>query len=95
MAYIPDSRNNDDDIFKYNKSDFSFWLLTSLIFYRLWIAQFQYSTLVYLTILEIIVVLCIYLHLISCKRSYMNQKNKRLKTVKEKKSEEITNKLSN
>ena len=95
MAYIPDSRNNDDDIFKYNKSDFSFWLLTSLIFYRLWIAQFQYSTLVYLTILEIIIVLCIYLHLISCKRSYISKKNKRLKTVKEKKSEEITNKLSN
>ena len=94
IAYIPWMSKEDAETLWYNGDwNHSFQLTSSLIFCLLWIAQFRYQTLVYLTIVEIIIVLITYLHLIECKLRYIKDKKVRFKKIIKKKAEEMKSKL--
>lgn len=84
FAFIPESNEEDKKILWYNnKSNYSFRLISSLLFFLLWISQFRYAWLVYLTIWEIYITVIIYLYLIIKKRSYLKEnKNKEKEIVK-------------
>ena len=94
IAYIPWMSKEDAKILWYgNNWNYSFQLTSSLIFCLLWIAEFRYQTFIYLTIVEIILILVTYLHLIKCKLKYINDKKIKLKKIIKKKSEDIKSKL--
>ena len=84
FAFIPEGNEDDKKILWYNnKSNYSFRLISSLLFFLLWISQFRYAWLVYLTIWEIYITVIIYLYLIIKKRSYLKEnKNKEKEIVK-------------
>ena len=82
IVSIPDSPPYDKE-FKYDKLDYIFWLLTSLIFYFIWIFEFQYIRLIFLTILEIIITLIIYIYIFIKKQQYLQKKKKKLKKIKD------------
>lgn len=79
FATVPGCSKEDAEILWYNtKSNYSFRLISSLIFFLLWISQFHYACLIYLSIIEIYVIIIAYLYLIIKKRKYIKQeKNKR------------------
>lgn len=93
IAFIPWMSKEDAEILWYDRnSNYSFQLTSSLIFCLLWIAQFRYPILVYLTIAEIVIVIVSYLYLIERKLNYMDRKKINLRRMKEKRSEEIKSK---
>ena len=94
IACIPDSENSDDDLFKFNQSSYTFWLISSLIFFWFWISQFRYPTLVYLTVIEIFIIILIYLHLIRCKLKYIKTKKRKLNAMNKRRKEEMKSRLS-
>ena len=81
IAFVPECTKNDAEIMWYNnKSNYSFRLISSLLFFLLWISQFQYTTLIYLTLWEIYLTVITYVYLILKKWHY-------LKTNRDKKKE--------
>lgn len=95
IAFIPWMSRDDAEILWYDRnSNYSFQLTSSLIFCLLWIAQFRYPVLTYLTIVEVVLIIVTYLHLIECKLSYIKQKRVNLKKIKRKRMDEIKSKLS-
>lgn len=81
IAFVPGCTKNDAEIMWYNnKSNYSFRLISSLLFFLLWISQFQYTTLIYLTLWEIYLTVITYVYLIFKKWHY-------LKTNRDKKKE--------
>ena len=90
IAFIPGYSDEDAKILWYNnKSNYSFWLISSLLFFLLWISQFQYISLIYLTIGEIYLTIIIYLYLIIKKRSYLIENKKKAKEIIRRRKEEI------
>lgn len=81
-ASIPDGNEDDHKLFKYNKSDLYFRLLTSMIFYCIWLFQFQYAFLYYLTILEIVVVIILYICTYKNKKNYKKLQDEKLQTIR-------------
>ena len=95
IAFIPWMSRDDAEILWYDRnSNYSFQLTSSLIFCLLGIAQFRYPVLTYLTIVEVVLIIVTYLHLIECKLSYIKQKRVNLKKIKRKRMDEIKSKLS-
>ena len=94
IAYIPWMNKDDAEVLGYDtSSNYSFQLTSSLIFCLLWIAQFRYQILVYLTIVEVVLIIVTYLRLIECKLSYLDKKKMALKKMKKKRIDEIKPKL--
>lgn len=87
MVSIPDNNDKEDKYFKCNKRDFSFWLLSSLIFFCLWLFHFEYVWLSYLTVLDIIVILVLYLNTFINKQIYVKQQADKLKRTKKRNEE--------
>lgn len=94
IAFIPWMSKEDADILGYNRDSSSFQLTSSLIFCMLWIAQFRFQTLVYLTIVEVILIVVTYLYLIERKLNYIKWKRINLKKIKKNRAEEIRKKIS-
>ncbi len=59
------------------------------MFFFLWISQFQYPILVYLTMLEIVIVIAVYLNLIIRKNKQIEEHNEKVYTIKKRKIEEL------
>ena len=93
IAFVPGMSKEDAEILGYNR-DSSFQLTSSLIFCLLWIAQFRFPTLVYLTIVEIIIIIVVYLYLIERKLKYIDWKKINLKKIRKNRIEEIKKKNS-
>lgn len=76
MAFIPWCNKEDAEVLWYkNKSNYSFRLLSSILFFLLWISQFQYPSLIFISIWEIYLIIVIYFVILIKKRSY-SEKNK-------------------
>lgn len=91
IAFVPGNYKDDDaDILWYsNKSNYSFWLISSLIFFLLWISQFQYIRLTYITIAEIFIIIICYMYLCIYKRKYMKKNERNIKELRKRNKEEI------
>jgi len=90
IAFVPGCSCEDAKILWYtNKSNYSFWLISSLLFFLLWISQFQYISLVYLTIGEIYLTIIIYIYLIIRKRTYLAENKKKTKEIIKRNREEV------
>jgi heme exporter protein D len=87
MVSIPDNCDKEDKYFKCSKWDFSFSLISSLIFFCLWLFHFEYVWLFYLTVLDIIVILVLYLNTFINKQIYVKQQADKLKRTKKRNAE--------
>lgn len=86
MAYTPWGLS-DDDFFQFNEFNYTFWLISSLIFLWLWTLQFKYPILVYLSLLEMIILLITYMFLIAKKQKCIKLQRKMRTEMKRKKLE--------
>ena len=86
IAYTPWGLS-DDDFFQYNEFNYTFWLISSLIFLWLWTLQFKYPILVYLSLVEMIILIIAYMFLISQKQECIKKQKKMRKEMKRKKLE--------
>lgn len=87
LARTADPRINDDaEIFRLNKRNYIFWLITSLIFFSFWISEFKNQTLVYLTVIEIVILILIYTYLLF---SAQIKNSKQMKKIKEMRRERL------
>ncbi len=93
IACIPDSQNNDDDLFRFNKSNYTFWLVSSLIFFMFWISQFRFPNLVYLTMAEMFIIILVYLRLIIKKQRYLKNKKRKLNEIDKRVKEDMKTRL--
>ena len=83
FAIVPWCSEEDAEIlWCHRNTNYSFWLISSLLFFLLWISQFQYAYLVYLSMWEIYLIIIIYLWLIVKKRKYSNHNKQKLTTIK-------------
>ena len=89
MAFVPGWTKDDAKMIWYNKSNYSFWLISSLLFFILWISQFHYKIFVYLTMWEIYLTIILYLYLTTKKRCYLKTNKKKAKEKKKEKIEVI------
>ena len=89
ISYTPGQRKSDDEIFHLNKCNYTFRLISSLIFFFLWISQFQYPILVYLTVIEIVIVIVVYLKLMICKHREIKEHNHKAWMMRKSRIEEI------
>jgi len=81
LAYTPNPKIDDDDeLFNFNKASYIFRLITSLLFLLFWISEFKNEILVYLTVIEIVIIILAYLYLLIAKA---NQSKKQIKRLKE------------
>ena len=87
LARTADPRIDDDaEIFRLNKRSYIFWLITSLIFFFFWISEFKNQTLVYLTVIEIVILILFYMYLLF---SAQIKNLKQAKKIKEMKIEKV------
>ena len=95
IAFVPGCNKDDEKILWYNnyRSNYSFRLISSLIFFLLWISQFKYLRISYLTMAEIFIVIIAYIYLIICKEHYIEKNVNNIKKLKKKSLEEIKNKF--
>lgn len=84
IAYTPWGLS-DDDFFEYNDFNYTFWLISSLIFLGLWTLQFKYPLLVYLSLIEMIILIIAYMFLIAQKQECIKKQKKMRKEMKRKK----------
>lgn len=90
MAFIPWWSKEDYEMLWYtNKSNYSFWLISSLLFFLLWISQFSYTCFIYLSIAEIYVVIIAYLYLVANKRRYSKNNKEKIKELEKKRIENL------
>ena len=93
MAFVPWSMKDDARLLWYsNRSNYSFWLISSLIFLLLWISQFRYPILTYISIAEIYLIIIVYLCLVVGKRSYLKNNKEKIKEMKKRRIDEIKGK---
>ena len=93
MAFVPGCSEEDAEILWYNnKSNYSFWLISSLLFFIFWISQFQYISFIYLTMGEIYLTIIIYLRLIIKNERYSKQNKEKIKQMKKSRMDEIKGK---
>ena len=81
MAFIPECPNEEEEVIWYKKSNYSFRLISSLLFFLLWISQFKYTYLTYLTVWEMLITIVAYIHLSIAKRHYLKENKKKLKEI--------------
>ena len=86
IAYTP-WWSKDDDFFSYNEFNYIFRLVTSLIFLTFWILQFKHPILVYVSLVEVVVLIIAYMILISEKWECIKRQKKMRKEMKRKKLE--------
>ena len=80
IAHSPDPKIDDDDeLFKFNKTSYIFRLISSLLFFFFGISEFKNEILIYLTVIEIIIVLIWYTYLITTKWNYTIKQMKKIK----------------
>lgn len=90
LARTADPRINDDaEIFRLNKRNYIFWLITSLIFFFFWISEFENQTLVYLTVIEIIILIIIYTYLMIMGAIKNSKQMKKIRQMKQEKLERL------
>lgn len=90
LARTADPRIDDDaEIFKLNKWNYMFWLITSLIFFLFWISEFENQTLVYLTAIEIVILILSYMYLLFSIQIQNSNQTKKIKEMKKEKLENI------
>ena len=90
LARTVDPRIDDDaEIFRLNKRNYIFWLITSLIFFFFWISEFQNTTLIYLTVIEIILLIIIYTYLMVVGAIKNAKQSRKIKEMKQEKLEKI------
>lgn len=93
IAFVPWNNDDDANILWYsNNCNYSFRLISSLIFYLLWISQFQYSWLAYITMWEIFVIIIAYLYCMVMQRHYLKKNEENLKEIRERKLRAIRTK---
>ena len=96
MAFIPWCSKDDAEILWYkNKSNYSFRLLSSILFFLLWISQFQYPSLIMISIWEIYLIIVIYLIILIKKRSYSEKNKRKTWQINRKRYSESSHKKSN
>ncbi len=89
IAFVPGRTKEDAKIMWYNnKTNYSFRLISSLLFFILWVSQFHYEFLVYITLWEIYLTIIIYLYLIIKQYCYLKT-NKIKKRESDKKRKEF------
>jgi hypothetical protein len=92
MAFIPWCNKEDAEILWYkNKSNYSFRLLSSILFFLLWISQFQYPSLIFISIWEIYLIIVIYFVILIKKRSYSEKNKTKTYQINKKKYTDTTN----
>ena len=90
LARTVDPRIDDDaEIFRLNKRNYIFWLITSLIFFFFWISEFQNLTLIYLTVIEIVLLIIIYTYLMVVWAIKNAKQSRKIKEMKQEKLEKI------
>ena len=90
LARTADPRINDDaEIFRLNKRNYIFWLITSLIFFFFWISEFENQTLVYLTVIEIVILIIIYTYLMIMGAIKNSKQMKKIRQMKQEKLERL------
>lgn len=90
LARTVDPRIDDDaEIFRLNKRNYIFWLITSLIFFFFWISEFQNITLIYLTVIEIILLIIIYTYLMVVGAIKNAKQSRKIKEMKQENLEKI------
>lgn len=90
LARTADPRIDDDaEIFRLNRRNYIFWLTTSLIFFFFWISEFKNQTLVYLTVVEIIILILIYTYLLFSSEVKNSIQRKKIKEMKKEKLEKL------
>jgi len=93
IAFVPGNSKDDEKLLWYNNEcNYSFRLISSLLFFLLWISQFKYTRLAHITMGEIFIIVICYIYLAICKRWYMRKNQKNLKELKEKRIKEISGK---
>ena len=94
IASLPNLSKDDCDILKFNTSNYSFRLISSLIFFFLGISQFRYPVLIYLTALEILIVIIVYLYLFIHKQKEFEARRQKLANIKKRRIKEMKSWLS-
>ena len=93
IAFVPGNSKDDEKLLWYsNESNYSFRLISSLLFFLLWISQFNYVRLAHITMAEIFIVIVCYIYLALNKRRYMKKNQESLKQLQEKRKKEISGK---
>jgi len=88
LARTADPRIDDDaEIFKLNKWNYIFWLISSLLFFFFWISEFKNETLIYLTVIEIIILIISYMYLLLSIEMQNSKQRKKIKEMKKEKSQ--------
>lgn len=84
IAFIPGFTSEEAEMLWYTSksNNYSFRLISSLIFMLLWISQFRYPLLIYITIVEIYTIIIIYLCLIVNKWCYSKRNSEKRKQLK-------------
>ena len=94
MAFVPWNNDEDAKILWYsNNCNYSFWLISSLIFYLLWISQFQYARLAYVTMWEIFIIIIAYLYFIVIQNRYLRKNEENLREIRERRLRAIRSKF--
>ena len=92
FASIPGCNEEDAEILWCNRNwNYSFRLISSLIFFLLWISQFRYPWLIYLSIIQIYITIIIYIWLIIKEHRYSKANREKKRQIK-KKYDELTGK---
>ena len=90
LARTADPRIDDDaEIFRLNKWNYIFWLVTSLIFFFFWISEFQNQTLVYLTVIEIVILVIAYTYLMFSAAIKNSKQMKKIRQMDREKLEKL------
>ena len=91
IAYTP--WNCDDECFiKPNTFNYTTWLISSLIFFSLWISQFKHIELILLTVLEMVVVILFYISLLTSKQKIADKQKAKAKEIKKRRYKELVEK---
>ena len=77
----------DDDFFKYNQFNYTFRLISSLIFLAFGTLQFKHPILVYLSLAEMVILTIVYMFIILEKRKCIKKQDKKRKEMEKKRIE--------
>jgi len=93
FAFVPWCSEEDAEILWYrHNTNYSFWLISSLLFCVLWISQFRFPCLIYITTGEIYLILVIYICLLVKKHKYSKRNKTRIKQINKKRFEDFSGK---
>jgi len=90
LARTADPRIDDDaEVFKLNKWNYVFWLVSSLLFFFFWISEFKNEILIYLSVIEIVVLIISYMYLIFHVQTQNSKQRKKINEINEKREDAI------